>query len=105
MHLGSINLQQRRQEYLVEKRQSLQQVVWERWTATCKRIKLEHPVTPHKNKLKMDSRPKCKTRYYKSPRGKHRIFFDINHSSIFLAPSPRVMGKKKKIIINKYFLK
>ena len=26
----------------------------------------------HKNNLKMDERPKCKTRYYKTPRGKHR---------------------------------
>ena len=28
--------------------------------------------TTHKNKLKMDLRPKCKTGYYKPPRGKHR---------------------------------
>ena len=28
--------------------------------------------TIHKNKLKMDSRPKCKTGHYKTLRGKHR---------------------------------
>ena len=28
--------------------------------------------TTHKNKLKMDERPKCKTRYCKTLRGKHR---------------------------------
>ena len=28
--------------------------------------------TIHKNKLKMDYRPKCKTRHYKILRGKHR---------------------------------
>ena len=35
-HLWSINLQQRRQEYTMEERQSLQQVVWESWIAICK---------------------------------------------------------------------
>ena len=30
------------------------------------------PNTIHKDKLKMDSRPKCKTRNYKILRGKHR---------------------------------
>ena len=39
---------------------------WENGTATCKRVKLEHPLnTIHKNKLKMDWRPKCKARHYK----------------------------------------
>ena len=46
----------------------------ENWKATCKRMKLEHSLTNtiHKNKLKMDQRPKCKARYYKTLRGKHR---------------------------------
>ena len=43
---------------------------WENWIATCKRMKLEHSI--HKNKLKMDQRPKCKTTHYKTLRGKHR---------------------------------
>ena len=30
------------------------------------------PNTIHKNKLKMDSTPKCKTGHYKTLRGKHR---------------------------------
>ena len=30
------------------------------------------PNTIHKNKLNVDWRPKCKTRHYKTRRGKHR---------------------------------
>ena len=30
------------------------------------------PNTTHKDKLKMDQRPKCETRNYKTLRGKHR---------------------------------
>ena len=30
------------------------------------------PNNKHKNKLKMDLRPKCKARHYKTLRGKHR---------------------------------
>ena len=46
----------------------------------------------------MDQRHKCKARHYQTLRGKHsRTLFDINCSSIFFDPSPRVMKIKTKI--------
>jgi len=54
-------------------------------------------ITIHINKLKMDERPKRKTRYYKTLRGKHRTLSDTNQSKIFFDPSPTVMKIKTNI--------
>ena len=45
----------------------------------------------------MDQRFKCKTRNYKTLRGKHRTLSDINHSKILYDPPPRVMEIITKI--------
>ena len=56
------------------------------------------PNTIHKNKLKMDQRPKYMTGHYKTLRGKHRKnTLDLSHSNIFFDPPPRVIEIKTKI--------
>ena len=45
---------------------------WENWTATCRKMNLDHSYTTHKNKLKMDERPQCKTGSHQNPLGESR---------------------------------
>ena len=72
---------------------------WENWTATCKNMKLEHSLTPH---IKINSKwiKDLNVRPYTIKLLEENIgrtLFDINHSNIFLNPSPRVMEIKTKI--------
>ena len=58
MHIRSIDLQQKRQEYSMEKRQSLQQVVLGKLDSYMKKKEIRtFSNIIHKNKLKMDKRP------------------------------------------------
>ena len=72
---------------------------WENWTATCKRMKLEHSLTPYtkinsKWIKELNVRPNT-IKLLEENIG--RTPFDINHSKIFFDPPPRVMEIKKKI--------
>ena len=74
-------------------------MVWENWTATCKKIKLEHFLTPS---------TKINSKWIKDVNGKSEIIklleentgrtlFDTNCSKILSDPSPRLMEIKTKI--------
>ena len=76
-----------------------ERLFWENWTATCKRMKLEHSLTPY-TKINskwikdLNVRPdtiKLLEEYI------HRTLFDINLSNIILDPSPKVKEIKTKI--------
>ena len=54
--------------------------------------------TIHKNKLKMDERPKCKTGGHQNPRGESRQdLFDLGHSNFLLNTSPEARETKAKM--------
>ena len=72
---------------------------WENWTATCKRIKLEHLLTPYtkiNSKWIKDLNIRPETiKILEKNIGK--ILFDINHSIILFDPPPWVMEINTKI--------
>ena len=72
---------------------------WENWTATCKRMKLGHSLTPYtkiNSKWIKDLNVRPDTiKLLEENIGK--TFFDINHSKMFFDPPPRVMKIKTKI--------
>ena len=83
----------------MEERQSLQYCCWGNWTATCKRIKLEHslkPCTKINSKWIKGLNVRLDTiKLLEENRG--RTLFDINYSKRFSDPPPRVMKIKTKI--------
>ena len=72
---------------------------WENWTATCKRMKLEHFLTPYtkintKWITDLNVRPDTTKLLEENI---SRTLYDINHSKILFDPPPRVMETKPKI--------
>ena len=72
---------------------------WENWTATCKRMKLEHFLTLYtkinsKSIKDLNARPET-IKLLEENIG--RTLDDINQSKIFYDPPPRVMEIKTKI--------
>ena len=68
---------------------------WENWSTTCKRMKLEHFLTPHtKINSKWIKDLKLKTRNYKTPRGKHSLIYITAGSS--MTHLPEYWEKKQK---------
>ena len=69
---------------------------WENWTATCKRMKLEHFLTEINSKWIKDLQAGSDTiKLLEENIG--RTLHDINHSNILFDPPPRVMEMKTKI--------
>ena len=72
---------------------------WENWTATCKRMKLEHSLIPHtkiNSKWIKDLNVRPDTiKLLEENIG--RTLFDINHSKILFDPPPRETEIKTKI--------
>ena len=90
--------------YNGEKTVSFNKWCWKNWTATCKRIKLEHsliPCTKINSKWIKDLNVRLETlKLLEENIG--RTLFDINSSNIFLALSPK--AKEINAKINKWDL-
>ena len=82
----------------MEKRQSLQQVVLGKLDSDMQKNEPgPRSYTIHKNKLKMDERPQCKTGSHQTPRGESRQnLFDLGCSNFLLNASLEARETKAK---------
>ena len=97
--MDTLSLTKEARIYNGEKTISFNKWCWENWSTTCKRMKLEHSLTPYtKINLKwikyLNIRPET-IKLLEENRGK--TLSNINHSRILYDPLPRVMEIKAKI--------
>ena len=90
-HKGGKNIQWRKDSLF-------NKLCWEKWIATCKRMKLEHSFTTYtkiKRQIKdLNVRPDS-IKVLKE--NISRTLFDVNHSKIFFDPPSQVVEIKAKI--------
>ena len=99
LHLWVPYFWQRKQEYTMGKDSTFNEWCWENWTATCKRMKLEHFLTPYtKINSKWIKNLNIKLETIKLlEENISRTLDDINQSKILYAPPPRVTEIKTKV--------
>ena len=90
-----------RQKYTLEKRQFFNTWCWENWSTICKRMKLEHFLTPYTHTKKnskwikdLNVRPET-IQLLEENIGK--TLSNINHIRILYDPSPRILEIKPRI--------
>ena len=92
-HLWSPSLRQRRKEYTMEKRHLFNKWCRENWSTTCKRMKLEHFITPYAkiNSKRIKERPETMKLLEEN-----RTLSIINQRKFLYDPSARLMEMKTK---------